>query len=99
MFEGFSGCPPTAFVFCGNFLRPATFSAYGDADESIVASGVGNVRPAADLLRKWLGKLAEAIEKHPQLRRESRFVFVPGLADPGISGAFPRLFSIQIRYN
>lgn len=35
-------------------------------------------------------KLAELLEDFPRLRQESRFVFVPGPGDPGLSAALPR---------
>ena len=35
-------------------------------------------------------KLAELLEDYPRLRQESRFVFVPGPGDPGLSAALPR---------
>ncbi|CAG0912372.1 unnamed protein product [Notodromas monacha] len=88
LLDGFSDCPPTCFVLCGNFLKPLNFGGSGESDSNI--TDLSAAKNLADVLKDNLEKFADLIEKFPLVMQQSYFVFVPGISDPGISGAFPR---------
>jgi len=65
---------PGLMVFMGDF----TSTPFGPAHYDFSGYAAG------------FDKLAELLEDYPRLRQESRFVFIPGPGDPGLSAALPR---------
>lgn len=76
LLAGYSAFPPTAFVFMGNFT-------------SEVHSGGAAAHARA--LQEHFRALGELMAEYPDLTEKSRFVFVPGNADPsGFPNIYPR---------
>jgi DNA polymerase epsilon subunit 2 len=73
LFAGFVDIPPTAFVFCGNFIANCQ-------------SGV----QYNNALKEHLKQLGEIICRYPEIRNNSRFMFIPGPSDPGSAVIYPR---------
>jgi len=72
LFTGYNSMPPTAFVFCGNFLSTVGEPGY------------------AGKLKEQFKLLGEMISQFSELASHSKFLFVPGPADPGSPNIFPR---------
>ena len=73
LFAGYSEMPPTAFVFMGNFMA------------SSAESGPAKVKLLKDLFKN----LADMLSEFGSLVSNSKFIFVPGPADPGYAKIFP----------
>jgi len=74
LFEGYMEMPPTAFVFCGNFLNNRSSGAAFN-----------------NSLKEHLKMLGEMLtENFHSLAVQSKFLFIPGPADPGSANIFPR---------
>mmetsp|Transcript_5497 Transcript_5497/g.20762 ORF Transcript_5497/g.20762 Transcript_5497/m.20762 type:complete len:632 (-) Transcript_5497:1071-2966(-) len=80
IFEGFDGSDaiPTMFVLMGDFCSTPL--------------NTGNTQQGANFetYKQGFDRLASLLEHFPRLRQESRWVFVPGPGDPGITAALPR---------
>lgn len=91
MFEGFSSASdvmPTAFVFTGNFLSRPFGHSFDDMN----------------ILKSHFDQLATLIAGFPNLRKSSKFVFVPGPSDPSTGHpnvlprpAIPAVFTKRLR--
>ncbi|XP_078034592.1 DNA polymerase epsilon subunit 2 [Augochlora pura] len=72
MLEGYSECPPIAFVLCGHFLSfPANVT-------------------STHKLKEGLKELADIIMQYPDIKKSSKFIFVPAPDDVGSPKLLPR---------
>jgi len=76
LFAGYAAIPPTAFIFMGNFTSEVH---------------PGGAATHSRSLQDHFRALGEVMAEHPDLVQKSKFVFVPGNADPtGFPNIYPR---------